>query len=258
MEHCVDLVSEWRKCGLESPPFLFPDDEKMITPELGRLFQSFDEYITSNEFGVSPDTKIHPGLLPVPYMGDLKNSSIFILMLNPGFSPRDYFAEQQAGFKEAMVRNLLQENQGSEFPFIYLNPQFAWHPGFDYWLEKLDDVIRKLALVQNTPYQQAMSILAKKLVCLQLFPYHSKSFGSGNLITKLPSVRLMYRYVNKVVVPKVKEGNAILIAARGVKRWRLPEHENIIKYDPSAARSASLSLKSKGGEAILKNLMGRE
>ncbi len=247
------LISGWRNCNLESPPYLFPDDIAHTTNGNFKVFHSFDEYVFTNEFGLLSDKNLHTGLLPMPYIGNLEKATIFVLMLNPGLSAGDYFAEEQPEFRNAQIQNLRQENGSIEYPFIFLNPKFAWHPGFDYWHKKLDDVIKKLAKQSEITYQNAMSILAKNLVCLELFPYHSKSFGPDSLL-KLPSVNVMLSFVNNVLVPKVEDGKAIIIAARRVKNWELPKHKNIIAYKPSEARSAHLSLSSRGGTAIFNHL----
>ena len=73
------------------------------------------------------------GLLPMPFAGNFEKASIFVIMLNSGLSAGDYFAEQyRPEFWNAHIRNLRQENANDEFPLIFLNPQFAWHPGFEY------------------------------------------------------------------------------------------------------------------------------
>ncbi|HJW87089.1 MAG: hypothetical protein HW390_894 [Candidatus Brocadiaceae bacterium] len=249
-----NLVSGWRNCNLESPPYLFPDDVSYITSGNFKVFQSFDEYVSSKEFGLSSDINMHTGLLPIPFVGNLEKATIFVLMLNPGLSAGDYFAEQQPEFRNSQIQNLRQENENVEYPFIFLNPQFAWHPGFVYWHKKFNDVIENLAKQLGTTYQEAMSILAKNLACLELLPYHSKSFGSGSSLKVLPSVKAMQNFVYEVLIPKAKDGKVTIIATRGVKNWQLPKHENIIIYEGNETRSAHLSLTSRGGMAIANHL----
>ncbi|MGQ3684573.1 MAG: hypothetical protein ACUBOA_06115 [Candidatus Loosdrechtia sp.] len=99
-----------------------------------------------------------------------------------------------------------------------------------------------------------MSTLSKRLVCLELMPYHSKSFGTGSLLNKLPSVKAMRNYVVDVVIRKAMADKAIIIATRQVKMWRLPEHKNIVMYEGGETRSAHLTISSRGGQAIAKNL----
>ena len=248
------LVSGWKNCDLESKPYLFPDDVPHMTSGNFKIFQSFNEYVSSEEFGLSPETKLHTGLLPIPYVGNLEKASIFVLMLNPGLSAGDYFAEQQPEFRNAQIKNLRQENGSAKYPFVFLNPQFAWHPGFTYWHKKFGAVIEKLAIQSEITYQEAMSILAKNLACLELLPYHSKSFSSGSLLKVLPSVKVMLSFVHEILFPIAKDGKVVIIAPRGVKNWQLPKHKNIVTYEGGETRSAHLSPSSRGGMAIANHL----
>ena len=249
------LIESWRKCNLQSAPYLFPDDEGHFEGfSNSKIYHSFDEYVTNPEFGV-PDINLHLGLLPVPFVGNLEKASIFILMLNPGLSAGDYFAEQKVTeFRSAQIRSLRQENTDDEFPFIFLNPDFAWHPGFEYWQKKFHNIIDEIRKQSKVSYQKAMSILSKRVACLELMPYHSKSFGTGSLLNKLPSVELMRNYVRDVVIPKATADKAIIIATRQVKMWQLPIHKNIVMYEGGETRSAHLTISSRGGQAIAKNI----
>ena len=174
-------------------------------------------------------------------MGNLEKATIFVLMLNPGLHPGDYYAEQYIPeYKKACIRNLHQENSNDGYPFTFLNPQFAWHPGFDYWHKKFNRIIEVVAKQSQLTYQDAMSILAKQLACLELLPYHSKSFSSGSLPKVLPSAKVMQDFVHEIVIPRAKNDEVLIIATRGVQNWKLPIHKNIITYKGGETRSAYL------------------
>lgn len=245
------LIERWRECNLESPPYLFPDDEPEIINGIAKTYRGFDEYTASFEFGASSDTNLHTGLIPLPYIGNLSQASIFVLMLNPGLSPGDYYAEQHnPEFRQAHIQNLQQRNANDKYPFIFLDPRFAWHPGFVYWQKKFHAIIEALAKQSGTTYQQAMSQLSQRLACLELIPYHSKSFRAGALLNNLPSAQAMLAFVHEILLPKAEDDKAIIIATRSVKNWRLPKHKNIIIYEGGETRSAHLTLTSRGGKAF--------
>jgi hypothetical protein len=249
------LIELWRKCPLNQSSFILPEDKAKIPEEVVSIFRSLDEYTLSSTLGQRDDTSLHVGLLPVPYVGNLQKASVFILMLNPGLSPGDYFAEYKvAQFREAHIRNLLQENTNDEFPFLFLNPCFAWHPGFGYWQGKLDDIAQALAKQERILYWEALRRLAQEMACLELMPYHSKSFGADRLLKKLPSVRAMLEYVNDILIPKAKTNEVTIVATRGAQYWDLPQHENIVVFGGHEARAAHLNLKSRGGKAIANQL----
>lgn len=250
-----ELIVSWRKCNLKEPPYLFPKDNLNILNKDIKTFYNYKDYISSPEFGTQNDISLHIGLLPVPYAGNLEKASIFILMLNPGFSPSNYFFEETSpGYRKAHIRTLKQENGSDDYPFIYLNPEFSWHPGSEYWQNKLQSIIGEYVKQTKITYQEAMSQVSKKLACLELFPYSSNSFGANSMLNKLSSTSLMLKYIQEVLIPKVKKDKAIVIATRRVKDWNLPKHKNIIAYEGSETRAAHLSLTSRGGKEIAKHL----
>ncbi len=257
------LIKGWRTCKSDNSPYLFPGDEFLLDKKYQQHWQnisSFKEYIESREFGSRTQKKLHLGLIPIPYLGNLKNATIFILMLNPGLAAGDFHAEENNdNYKKTLFENLYQNNLDNDYPFFALNPSFSWHPGFGYWHKKLGQVIRKLAHRRKTSHLEALSILAKDLACLELVPYHSKSFGAHSLINRLSSSKAMLEYVHDILVPQAILGKVLIIATRRGRDWKLPEHEKIIIYDRSESRASHLTPGSRGGEAILQHLgLGRE
>ena len=233
-----------------------------LSEELVAKQCSWEEAMQAHDFCAPNDQRLHLGLLPIPFMGDMLNASIYVLMLNPGLSPCDYYGECQVPtFRQALLANLRQEPLKEVMPFISLDPQFAWHSGFDYWHGKLRKVIQKLKEARKTTFAEARSELGAKLAVVQLVPYHSASFtDSGGLLDCLPSVQLARKFVQETVATRVRAKQAIAIVARQAERWcrYLPEdltdHPGVTKYNPSQARGASLSPTSPGGRAILCHL----
>jgi hypothetical protein len=248
------LIERWGACHLASPPFILPEDQPVLTSNVSQ-YRSYDEFIRSPTFGDKQDTSLHLGLIPLPYIGCLHKASVFILMLNPGLSPGDYFAEESVpGFGAAKIRNLRQNNDQDEFPFLGLNPRFAWHPGFEYWQSKFHDIAQAIVNKEGITYWDALKHLAQEVACLELMPYHSKSFRAGSLLKRLPSTRLVLEYVHEVLVSRAHSDDATLIVTRGARHWNISEHRNIIVYEGSETRSAHLTLRSRGGDAIARRL----
>ena len=263
----MDLLSEWRKWNSNSFPHMLEADANVLKSPLIEehvaKHPSWDEAMQAHDFCKPDDTRLHLGLLPTPFMGDMCNASIYVLMLNPGLSPCDYYGEYQISpFRQAVLANLRQEQLKGVMPFISLDPQFAWHSGFDYWHGKLGGVILKLAKARKTTFAEARSELGAKLAVVQLVPYHSASFTDrGRLLDRLHSVKLAGEFVRKTVAERVRDKQAIAIVVRQVKRWSgylpkdLTEEQGVIKYTkPAEARAASLSPTSPGGRAILRHL----
>jgi hypothetical protein len=197
------LVEFWKQLAVDKPPFIAPGDK--LPNECVSIYSSPEDYIKSKSFGKHHDTDFHVGLLPIPYVGNLQNATIFLLMLNPGLSAGDYFAEYESPtYREVCIRNLRKENIQDEYPFISLDPRFAWHPGFEYWQNKLDSIVQELSKQLNLSYQDAIKHLSQKIACLELVAYHSKSFGANQIFEGLPSTKIMKEYVQRTLVPRAK------------------------------------------------------
>lgn len=246
------IIEEWRRCQLESGPYLLDGDNDLLKyPQRYVFYKTFNEYIQSNDFGLS-HAKFHIGLIPIPYIGNLQDSSIFILMSNPGLSNIDYYAEQyNADYRRALKNNLRQENFDTRFPFVCLNPQFSWHAGFEYWWSKFSSIVKIESDRRRISYQETLSIIAKSISVLQLFPYHSTV---NRFFNDLYSVKLIKQYVKEVLVKKAENDQASIVVARGARSWELEKHKNIAIYDGPQARGASLSVNSEGGKLIMDRL----
>ncbi len=201
---------------------------------------------------------MHLGLIPVPFVGDVRRASVYILMLNPGFGPSDYFGEFEVpAYREALLANLKQQQTEGTVPFFCLDPQFAWSGGFRYWNGKLQGVIGELAGRWDCSYARAREKLGSRLAAIELFPYHSSTFKDGDRwLKRLPSVQMAREFVDEVVMPRVRSGEAIVIVTRKVELWGIGEEPGVGLYSAVQARSAYLTPGSPGGRAILDHLVG--
>lgn len=249
-----ELVSAWRSMPLSTPPFVLPGDEAILENGLCHPYRAYADFISDPEFGRLSPTQFHTGLLPMPYSGDIARAQIYILALNPGFTPRDYYAESMdRSLRQERTCQLKQQNFDDKFPWSPLNPEHLWSS--DYWSRRFRDMAVALAEQRNISFSTAISRISRKIAVLEFVPYHSKSFGvPSRVLEQLRSPQLMFSFVHDYVVPKAKQDRAIIIVTRQVKRWNLPKHKNIITYTPAQARSAHLNLKSPGGKAIAKKL----
>lgn len=242
------LINFWDKLEFREKPYIHPDDHNLmldLTYSYNRLSDLYeDEYWKNKKL-------FHTDLLPVPYIGDLKEAKIFLLYLNPGFTLMDYYPEENSkDFTDALKANIQQNFNNLEYPFFYLNPELMWTNASQYWLKKFKDYI---SLVNErlgfSSHIEATKYLSKRIAVLQLMPYHSVNFdGHGKLLksNKLLSVEKMQQFFKDYVLPKVRESKASVICTRQPDNWGLKnvEDRNIIIYKGSKARSASISRNS--------------
>ncbi|MFW9873091.1 MAG: hypothetical protein ACFFG0_08330 [Candidatus Thorarchaeota archaeon] len=233
---------------------LYPGDEFLLNEDYCVYFKSFNDYVISDLFGNPYDRKLHIGLKPVPYIGNLNKSSIFLLMLNPGLNPSDYIQDDTLEFNKLYNNNLFQKGN-EDFPFFILNPQICTHSGYSYWFKKLRLIIEKIKKTENISWLEAQEKISKKIALLELIPYHSKNFGlSDKIINKMNSVRTIKNYVKKVLVPKARNHECVIIVMRSSKNWELEPEEKIVVYNNVEARAGSLGVNSRGYEEIIKQL----
>lgn len=203
-------------------------------------FTCFEEFSKSDAL-FSEQPSIHGGLLPGPYMGDLRNAKVVICLLNPGFSPLDYFAEDQGEFRTELLSNLRQQNQSSEYPFFALDPRFAWTGAYAWWRRKLQPVVDALTKM-GLETHEAIACLGKTMSAVELVPYHSKrSPFSKKTIDSLKSAQFAKRGIEEL-----RRRGALIVYIRSVKLWGKDYGDDYqirdgeIRYPAKSGQSASL------------------
>lgn len=247
------LLTAWRHVRTK-PPYVLPEDEVILRkPEYQRYWcqLGLKDFLASSEFGAR-DSKLHLGLMPIPFLGRITSAPIVLLALNPGLNPVDYFGEYRYDLRAVRRRNLTRPPA-----MPWLDPAFSWHSGFMYWHRKLRGVIDEVARARGLNHLAALEFVGHRIALLELVPYHSSSFGlPKSLVNELPSVGLVRSFVRQELVPRAKAGHVLLICTRAAKRWELPRGSGAVLYNrPGEARGASMSLRSRGGKAILKRLL---
>jgi len=256
----LETWADWANLQPQSGPFILDADREVLLDRQANsvTYHSWCEASNAHDLCAPDDSRLHLGLLPEPFVGDIRNASIYILLLNPGVDPSAYFGEYEVTeFREALIVNLQQRSQRN--PFIGLDPQFAWHGIFRWWQQKLAGVTQCLANERGLSIAEARSCLCSAIASIELFPYPSPSFRDGGGFLEIPSVKLARDFVleSEFILPRVERGEAIVIVMRKVDLWNLPDMPGVIKYDRKEARGAHLSPNSRGGKAILDHLRDR-
>jgi hypothetical protein len=262
-EGTEEFIAFWQYCSLDEPFLCHPEDKPILQrrphfADAGGI--KFPEFIKSCRFR-KKEGKLHLSLIPIPYMGDIRRADIFILALNPGVHPADYWAEtleesHSRKFRERRISTLRQQLGSIEFPFLGLDPAFSWHSGFFYWEKKLRELVSLIAEQwYGGSYHNALRSLANRLAVIELIPYHSEQFGVHSFIDNLPSVQAARRFVHQAILPAARRSKKTIIVTRQARNWGLDEDnsEYVCVYSRNQARGASLSPNSPGGEAILRH-----
>jgi hypothetical protein len=221
-------------------------------------------YVHPEDSGSSFLADFELSLLPIPFVGNLHEAEAIILMLNPGLDSDDIEWEKKPLFHQALVRNLRQVFNADSWPNIYLNPAFRDHPGAGYWSksrgikgkrdqQKFWSLIQALSKRDGVSIDAAQAHVARKVAIVQLAPYHSSVLTRREALDSLPSSRRAVAYIQELV----REQSKLIIAARSVSKWGFAEPLNselLVVYKPSLGASASLTMRSDGGQALLNHL----
>jgi hypothetical protein len=205
------LAEFWKSEDFERPPFIHSKDRGIL--QSPSVPNSFEQYL-DRSFGSKKETVLHTCLLPEPYVGELSRADIVVVLLNPGLQVGDYFAQYvMPNGRERLLMNLRQELASEEFPHMFLDPLMCWHPGFNYWHNKFESLARELVVrgkIRN--HLEALKAISRRVVTLEPFAYHSKNFGSHNLLTKLPSF-IMAKEVIKNLAERAREREITVVVA---------------------------------------------
>lgn len=211
--------------------------------------QTFDGFVKGKRFGSEAD-KFHMSLLPSPFHGNLTNAKILILLMNPGFIPSDYYADQDRAFRTACISNLRQTNGKSQFPFFGLNPKFAWSGAYQWAERRLRPIVQRLQKHHDCTYYKALAIMSKQIAIIELIPYHSSGgnafAGWGNAWRDLPSAIEARNYVKGLCKSPRK---TLIILARSHEKWGIPDAGNVVRCPPLRGVTFNPDLTTESGKA---------
>ena len=265
----MSLLSEWSRASEQwntgaSPYFLEADARFLENYKPGK-YNSKDE--ARSALGCwekeKKSKRLHLELLPIPFMGDLLNASIYVLTTNPGFDPNDHLEFENPTFRQALLANLKQERLDGFQRFPYLDLQFSWHPGFNYWDKEagLGKTISTIARERGISEAEARTYLCDRLSVIEIFPYHSANglaLNNSKPDSWPPSVGLAGEFVKDTVAQRVKDKRAIVLLMRRFEIWGkylpdgLKEEHGVIRS--KSPRNVALSPTSHCGRAMLRHL----
>ncbi len=246
------LVTIWREFSADRCPYALEPDLEVLgsSKRYAVTFSSYEAYLESG-LEIPSDQRFHLGLLPQPWSGDLNAATVFVLMLNPGLNPGDYFAEYRVpDYRRALVRNLRHESD-RPYPLLFLDPEFSWHSGARYFRSRLHWLVLALAKRQSLSYREALASLARRVCILQLVPYHSAVFRlSRRMLNRLESTALAKAFVHEHLLSR---NGVLILVTRRAGDWDLSSRENVIAFERSETRAAYLSPSTRGGQALARH-----
>lgn len=257
MRDLENLVNAWRSVNPSSQaPRILSGDEGVLDLPYTKC-GDYESYRDNIEKVYNLPGALHLGLVPVPYVGSLRTASVYILMLNPGMAPLDFYAESSSEYVNRKAWKMLhQELDDDDFPNPCFDLNGMWTGGSRYWLRKFDGIIENLIEKEGFGFSEAIKLLSQRVAIVQYFPYRSKSFHvGGRILSRLKSVELIKKFVRSYISEKVGRGEACAIVARQAKRWEFPDKKDgVVVFTGQQARSAHLNEASEAGKLIIRYL----
>ncbi len=161
----MTLLETWRKWADVNaeghPPYVLDADKESEAFRKLEARGRIGAYGNKREAYHDPNLKpnrLNVGLLPYPFIGDLENATIFVLMANPNAKPSDAY-DGDGWDKNRHIGNLEQDFSGIELPFESLSRQ----PKPDgYWYSRLKRTIERIMKKKNLSHEDAIELVAKK------------------------------------------------------------------------------------------------
>lgn len=187
------MPSPWATISPD-PPYVLPMDARLVAQQDARA---------------PAETRTQLQLLPEPFMG-ATDAPVLLLTLNPGYDPSDDAVHREARFVASARANLVH---AATPPFYLLAPELAHAPGARYWRAKLRPVAEAVARARRVPVDVAWDLVARRVACVEYFPYHSTRFGWR--LGEPPS----FGYTRSLVERAAARG-ALIVMMRAVTKWQ--------------------------------------
>jgi len=207
------------------------------------FIEEFNER-TKNE----PEYQLHTEILPYPFIGDVLDARVVLLMSNPGYkvsSNIEAHEKMSDEEKRFVIRAQTQAMLLEDRAIFYSGPEYKpFNDEQDWYWAKKTRIIREAVPGAET-----------KIAAVQLMAYHSRKYKPFPAkMGLLPSQEYTKRLVKYLI-----DKNVIFVYARSKAQWLdfVPELENATCVELSSIRNACLSEKNckDGGFEIIKTAL---
>ena len=149
--------------------------------------------------------RIHTEIMPAPFMGNVLEAQVLLLLLNPGYDEEEERKNYYNLYRHYWENEIQHKHSIPDLPLFCLEDSYINFS--DYWQKRLNHLIKATSKEK----------VAKNVAIVQYFPYHSKKF---KLIPKrILEDNLVSQKYNFYLIEKAIERNATIIILRGTKLW---------------------------------------
>ena len=124
---------------------------------------------------VVPSEQVRLEIPPTPFVGAPDTARVVLLTVSPFWDEEKLTEyESDSEYAKQIWRNLTFENK--EFPFCFLNPDFAGTSAYRWWSAYLKDLIE--ACDEKTE-GRGLEAVGRGVFAVSFFPYHVNNFKGG-------------------------------------------------------------------------------
>jgi hypothetical protein len=164
---------------------------------------------------------------PIPFLGDVERAPVTLLMCNPCMSIKEQ-EEERRYYSDLLVENLRTNRDPKFWPLVSDRFEVSDTIFGKYW-RRIWDPIRT--------HDFGWKYVSKRVCMLNFVPYASTKFRETRDIFDWESTRL----VREVALEKAKNPENLIIVARRVKSWSIPDAPNVVKFSPIESRGIHLN-----------------
>ncbi|MEY8461866.1 hypothetical protein [Streptococcus merionis] len=251
------MENPWKKVSSNKNLIVPKEDEKYIK-----------KLLSSPKYGkLKAEQQLKLNIYPQHFVGDIKNSKIIILSLNPGYSSEYYdFYQNEDKYRDILKNNLeLKEKEVKFHAFDYSTTEKRgyWDKKLYPWFKNYID--EKRSNNENGLKSNKLDTYFTNTVSLiEFFPYHSEKYSDiFDMIADgeyLPSQKFIFNLIEN----RIKNKDVIIILARSFKKWyqAIPNLMNYEKcFEVSNPQNPSLKFENinrvtrkNSGDIIKKSL----
>ena len=196
---------------MENPWPQLPTDAPRVLPSDRSIIEAFNtRYADKHESDCRATScagcfTVQTRLLPEPFIGD-PSARVYVLNLNPGYSPEDDAWHAEPDYRTAIIDNL--DHKTAAFPFYFFDPRLKDAPGSTWWRQRSRWWIRDVGI----------ETLARNLFCAELFPYHSRRYRHVPKTMSPDGLAPSSRYAAHLVREAIRTHRPI-VAMRAFRAW---------------------------------------
>ncbi len=198
------------------------NSDYFIHPAESKIIDAFNESLKNEH---SESYKIHTEIFPAAFMGNVFDSKVVLLTLNPGFDENEEKKDFYGKYRDWFLKELIHSNR-FECPLYCLDEEYAKHS--DYWKKRLNALVKHFG-------NEGKEIVGKRVSKIQFFPYVSKKFKSvpHKLIEKELGAGKKYlptQEYNFYLVREAIKREAVIIITRSKDLW-LDAVKELVGYE---------------------------